>query len=191
MQSRALSFERAVSRTLKALTLWSAPSDLALVHLPNLRHLDISGFSITPALPFILDFIKSSQCPLVDLRVVNCDLSVGSLIDVLKLAPLLEHLEIGFQGIVSQSAAVFVANVDQALLRLMFALGAMERGDEQVFVLVPELRTLDISLALGCGSGSDYTFHRSAKVIEMFRRRHAQNQMATSCSFGVEVVLIG
>ncbi|KAF9021032.1 hypothetical protein BDZ89DRAFT_252750 [Hymenopellis radicata] len=51
MQSRAPSFKRVVSQTLKALTFWSTPSDLALVHLPNLRHLDIRGFLSHPPFP--------------------------------------------------------------------------------------------------------------------------------------------
>ncbi|KAF8901616.1 hypothetical protein CPB85DRAFT_1323316 [Mucidula mucida] len=175
------SASRVESDTLKELTLLSAPSDLNLVHLPNLRYLDIGASELTPILPSILDLLKYSQCPLVDLRLVNCDLSVGNLRDVLELVPLLENLEIRFQNIVSDSEVVFFANVDKALTSLMLALGEMT--GQLVFSLVPRLRILDISVALDCAMGSDFTFHKSGQVAKMLRRRHEQNRMVVNWYF--------
>ncbi|KAF9021012.1 hypothetical protein BDZ89DRAFT_1071806 [Hymenopellis radicata] len=153
---------RVKSETLKELTLLSTPTDLSLVHLPNLRYLDISGSdatALTPILPSILDLLKYSRCPLVDLRIVNCDLSAGNLIAVLELTPLLENLEIRFQDIVSDSEAVFIANVDKALTLLMSALGETEGAADR------QLHILDVSVA------------------KMLRRRNEQNRMVANWYF--------
>ncbi len=185
----ASSSGRVESQSLKELTLLSTPSDLNLVHLPNLRYLDIGGSELTPILPPIVDLLKYSQCPLVDLRLVNCDLSVGKLRDVLELTPLLENLEIRFQDIASDFETVFIANVDKSLTSLMSALGEMT--GQRVFCLVPKLHILDISVALECALGSDFTFHKSGQVAKMLQRRHEQNRMVANWYFEGDTMFEG
>ncbi|KAF8892399.1 hypothetical protein CPB85DRAFT_1257694 [Mucidula mucida] len=153
-----------VTSQITALTFNGFPSDLTLVHLPQLRVLslgDVADVSLRTILPSLLDLVKHSLCPLVSLKLMNCDLA--GLVEILEVVPYLQNLTIVFEQSLPKSTA-FVSGVDQALLALMNGLAKVD--------LVPNLQKLLLHFAIQKkGFSSKLTFFKHQEVTRMLQRR--------------------
>ncbi len=160
----SIPFAQRVASQITALTLNGFPSDLTLVHLPQLRVLslgDVADVSLRTILPSLLDLVKHSLCPLVSLKLMNCDLA--GLVEILEVVPYLQNLTIVFEQSLPKSTA-FVSGVDQALLAFMHDLSKV--------TLVPNLQKLLLHFAIQRkGLLSKFTFFKHQEVTRMLQRR--------------------
>ncbi len=114
-------------------------SQLNMFTLPNLQHLEVGApysDTLSPSLPIIPRFLHISQCPLLSLSIHNCELSIGSMPELLQLVPRLQSLSIKFNSFTMERGVV--TSTDEALNVLINRLA--ERHSSELS-LVPKLQS--------------------------------------------------
>ncbi|KAF9017187.1 hypothetical protein BDZ89DRAFT_1214721 [Hymenopellis radicata] len=118
-------------------------AQLNLFTLPTLQHLEAGQIKsvdeLHPSLPIISQFLHVSQCPLLSLTIHNCELSIGSVPEILQVVSGLQNLSISI-NICSIQPGV-VASSDEALNVLLHRLAERASNELSSPRLVPTLQS--------------------------------------------------
>ncbi|KAF9019087.1 hypothetical protein BDZ89DRAFT_326474 [Hymenopellis radicata] len=117
-------------------------AQLNMFTLPNLQHLEAGrkySDQLSLSLPIISQFLHVSRCSLLSLTIHNCQLSIGSLPEILQVVPGLQNLSININGYVGMRRGAATSS-DEALNDLIHHLA--ERAPSELVRprLVPNLQ---------------------------------------------------
>ncbi|KAF9017179.1 hypothetical protein BDZ89DRAFT_386121 [Hymenopellis radicata] len=135
--------------------------------LPKLEHLE-AGPTFTdqlyPSLPIISQFLHISQCSLLSLTIHNCELSIGSMSEVLQVVPGLQRLSININSFMMERGAS--SSSDEAMSALIR--GLAERASDELSRprLVPNLQSFAFKSCL-----EDPWRFMDASIVDMIHVR--------------------